>query len=171
MRGNDRHEHVAIDLRTGLIHSEHAIRVAVVRDAEIDLMRTDQLGDDIEVRRPAFLVDVHAVVVAVDRVNRRSKVLERLHGRLGRRPVAAVDRDREARKVAANALDRVRDVPLRSVGHERGTAHIDARRTVPVPLGNRILLDLVLDLIGQLEAVPVEELDAVVLQPDCATPR
>ena len=44
MRGTDRHDGVSVHLGPGLVDSQHAIGVTVVRDAEVDVVGSDDLG-------------------------------------------------------------------------------------------------------------------------------
>ena len=69
----DRHDRIAVDLGSGLVHREHAVCVAVVRDAQVDFVGADDVDNRLQVRRAAAHIDVHAVGLAVDRDDLRAE--------------------------------------------------------------------------------------------------
>ena len=106
---------------------------------------------------PQPFVDVLAVRGVPDRGHLGAEPLERLRGDPGIGAVGAVDRDPEAGEVGAEALEHVVEV---AVGVDADA--VDR----PAAAFGRVeqRLDLLLGRVGELAAVLVEELDAVVLR-------
>ena len=59
--GADRHDLVAVDLRAVFVHGKAAVCVAVKRDAQRVIALAHPLGELLEMRRAALVVDVDAV--------------------------------------------------------------------------------------------------------------
>ena len=78
--------------------------------------------------------------------------------------MTAVQRDLQPAQVPRNRVDTVVYVAVDRVEDVVDRADTGAHGTLPVPLGLGEGLDLVFQVVGQLEAVPAEELDAVVLR-------
>ena len=89
----------------------------------------------------------------------RAELLERFRGDPGVGAVRAVDDDLQAREVAAEALDDVLEVALRRDGDV-----VDSAPAIWRSVLAQERLDLLLGRVGQLAALAVEELDAVVLR-------
>ena len=118
--------------------------------------RADGLREQREVGRAAADVDVRPVRLVADRRDLRAELLERLRREPGVGAVRAVDRDPKAGEVGAEALEHVLEVAVRS-----DLDAVDLAAAGRRPVEQR--LDLLLGGVGQLAAVAVEELDAVVL--------
>ena len=161
--GADREDVVSVDDGAVRRHREQAVGVAVMRERDIGAGLLQQLDDGLKVRRTAPDVDVRAVWLGVDGEHLGAQFLEGSRRRPARRAVRAVERHLEPREVDALRADRVDgmlDVALRGVfEHDRrlGRGNLLAAHL----LDNH--LQLVFERVGQLVAVRVEELDAVVL--------
>ena len=139
------------------VDREHAVAVSVEGDAEVVAAVDDDALEQREIGRSAADVDVLAVGVGADRKDLGAEPLERLRRDAGVGAVRAVDGDAQAGEVASEALDDVLEVAVR-----RDADPVD----LPSGLTRRRLeqrLDLLLGGVGQLAALGVEELDAVVL--------
>ena len=166
VRGADRHDRVAVDLCAGLVDRQHAVRVAVVRDAEVDVVARRPARDSgarfVEPQPTLMSMPSQSQLIAIDLGAQPAKRLGR--GDRGS-AVTAVHRDRQPGQIDVDRGDAVRDVAL------DGVVDSGAIVPTPAPVGRSQSrsrraerLDLVLELVGQLEAVSAEELDAVVLR-------
>src|SRR5581483_10623011 len=152
------HDLVAVDDLAALVDREHAVAVAVERDAEVEAAVAHRALQKGEVGRAAAHVDVRAVGRVADRVHDRAAALERRRGDTGVRAVRAVDGEAQPGEVLPEALEDVVEI---GVGRD-----LDVLDAALVDAGRRgeQLLDLLLGLVRQLASVRVEELDAVVLR-------
>ena len=85
------HQLIAVDELAALVDREHAVRVAVEREAEIGAARPHRGLQLLRMRRAATGVDVPAVGIGVQHVDARARVAQRARPELRRRPVRAVD--------------------------------------------------------------------------------
>src|SRR6476661_1802305 len=154
----DRDDLVAVDRLAVLVDREHAVAVTVERDAEVVASFDDGARQEAEIGRTAAHVDVRPVGRVADRVNLGSALLEGLRSESGVGAVRAVDDDAQAVQVRTEALENVLEVRVRRDLDPLDLPLVDARR------GDQQLLGLLLGCIGELVAVRVEELDAVVLR-------
>ena len=152
----DRHDLVAVDDRAVFVDREHAVAVAVERDAEVELSGGDAVLQRGEVGRAAADVDVGAVGFVSDRLDVRTHLLERTRCNLGVRAVRAVDGDSQTGEVAAEALEHVLEITVDGDADMIDLAAAGCRRVEQ-------RLDLLLRRVVQLASVAIEELDAVVL--------
>ena len=147
----------ALDLEVEREDSEHPVAVAVECDAEVEAAAAYGLGEQTEVGRAAADVDVRPVRVVADRGHLSAELLERLRRETGVGAVRAVDGDAKAGEVGAEALEDVLEVAVRG-----DLDAVDLATAGGGAVEER--LDLLLGAVRQLAAVPVEELDAVVLR-------
>ena len=148
----------------------HAVAVAVERDAEVGLLR----------RAPAALercgrggadavVDVEAVGLDADRDDVGAELVEHVRRDVVGGAVRAVDHDLQALEVELVREGALAELDVAAAGVVDAGAPCRASPTALQPIGCSISrLDRRFDLVGQLEAVAGEELDAVVLDRDCA---
>ncbi len=162
MGGADRHDDIAIDLGSRLVHGYHAIGVTVVGDPQIHAVRAHHLRERTQIGRAASVVDVHAVPLTVERYDRRAELPQDRGGGHGRRAMAAVHRDSHPAQITLDTVDGVVHVARKPVGERADATHSCAGGTLPVSPGDRELFYLVLKLVRKLEAFPAEQLDAVV---------
>ena len=138
------------------VDREHPVAVAVERDSEVGSGVDDRPAQGGKVGRAAAFVDVRPVGIGADRGHLGPERRERL----GRDPrvgaVCAVDHDSAAAEIGAETLDHVLEI---AVGGDVDAVDRAAARLWSVEQR----LDLVLRAVGELVAVGVEELDAVVL--------
>ena len=153
----DRDDLIAVDGLAVLVDREHAVAVAVEGDAEVEAAVAHGLLQQREVGRAAADVDVVAVGRIADRVHLRAALLECLRCEPGVRAVRAVDHDAQPAQIGAEPLEDVLQV---GVGRD-----LDVLDASLVDAGRRSeqRLDLLLGRVGQLVAMRVEELHAVVL--------
>ena len=176
-------DHVTVDLGAVGRHEHHAVGIAIVRHADVRAAFAHKLGKRLEMGGTAVHVDIGAVEVLVDRDDLRTQAAEGLSARERRGTVPRIERDAHAREVKAlreHALNRMLDVDLAGLVNGKGNAHLVARKHRGGVLAFRALfgsssstleaalldelLDLVFHLVGELIALGVEELDAVVLR-------
>ena len=148
---------ISVDHFALRVDGEHAIAVAVERHTEVCSHLHDLVAQSHKVGGTAVDVDVRAVRGVPDRRYARAELLERLRRDTGVRTVRTVDDDVQTRKVRPEALDDVLQV---GVGRNADLVHLAAAGSVRVEQR----LDLFLLRVGELAAVAVEELDAVVLR-------
>ncbi len=164
---------IAVDLLTRRGHEHHAIGIAIVGDAHIGAGFLHQLTQRPEMRGTAVDVDVVAVVVVVDDDHLGAETPEGRRARERRRAVPGVERDGHAREVDAlgeDGANRMLDVDLAGLldldcdaelgtrGHGRiRIARLVRTRNSAFEASRRDeRLNLVLDSVGQLEALRIE---------------
>jgi len=95
-RRDQGHELVAVDESALLIGNDHAVGVAIERDADIGA-RLDHLGAHrLRRRRAAFLVDVEAIRVVTDGDDLGAKLPESRRGNLVGAAIGSIDDDAQA---------------------------------------------------------------------------
>ena len=161
------HHLVAVNEHTVLVHGQAPVGVTVEGDADVVAARLYHGSQRIHVGRTAFIVDVDAVGVGIDNVGTQLGELVKEPGRSGiGGAVGAIHQDAQASQIAGDGGLEVVNV----VGH-RLLRHIAHLADLPVSLAGNIvvakeddILNLLLQLIGELKALAVEDLDAVVLK-------
>ena len=155
MEGRERHQLVAVDDLAVTGHREHAIAVAVEREAGV--VPVDRGGKALDVGRAGVAIDV--APVGLDR--------ERVH--LGAEPAEDLRRDAVGGAVRAVEQDPA-PVQVEIAEAELELAQVVARGAVQLAhtadRGPRLLeaaLDLALLVVAQLHPLRAEELDPVVL--------
>ena len=171
---------VAIDLGAVFRHEHHAVGIAIVGNAHVSAAFGHKLGQGAQMGGAAIDVDVGAVIVVVDHGDFRTQTTQRLCARERRRAVARIERNVEPVEVdslARHRFDRMVDIHLACVldfksdanlvahGHFGFLARLFRTRNLALnaALGNEFL-DFIFDRVRKLEAIRVEELDAVVLR-------
>ncbi len=160
-----REDLVAVDLRAGAVHGQAAVRVTVVRDAEVGSVLDHGRLEQAEVGGAAAVVDVEAVRLGADRDDLRAGPGEGLGRDEGGGAVRLVQDDLQAVETVGEDPDEVGDVLLEALGVVGDAADAGAGGPVPGSAGAVLLvdgLDAVLQLVGELVAAAREELDAVV---------
>lgn len=155
-----RDELVAVDDLPGAVDGEHAVAVPVESEADVVLTVAHARDERLEVRRPAAVVDVAAVRLVADDVHVRAEAAEDLRRHAIGGPVRAVEQDTAPLQVERleARVQRAEIVLLRAV--QRADAADPVRRRGDVVV--EACLDRGLRVVGELEAVRREELDAVV---------
>jgi len=160
VQGADGEDLVAVDDLSCGVHREHAVAVPVERQSEVGAHIAHRPRQRIEMGRPAVDVDVHAVGLGADDRDARAQPFQHLWCGGDAGAVGAVDHQRDARQVRGTAADQRFDIPLAPLGSVHDGAEFR-------PLGacaGRVEggLHRRLILVGELEAVAAEHLDAVV---------
>ena len=163
--GADRHDPVAVLDLSLLVHHDHAVRVAVQRDPEVRPRVPHLRRHDLRIEGSALVVDVHPVGGNAEGDHLGAKLREHQRGDPVRRAVGAIHHNAQPfqGEVRGEGALQVYDVtagrvvdPLRlSDLRRRGTIFLEV-------LAVHQTLDPGLDVVGELEAVPAEELDPVV---------
>ena len=161
------HDLVAIDQTALLVHRQAAVGVAVEGDADVVAAGLYHGGQAVHVGGAAPLVDVHPVGVGVDHVSAQLGEAVEQPGSGGRGgAVGAVHQDAQAAQSGVDGALQMVDIVLAGLGgHIAHLANIATcfHRDIVVAKEDNIL-DFFLQFIGQLEALAVEDLDAVVLK-------
>jgi hypothetical protein len=164
--GADGDDLVAVDEVAVGVHRQHAVGVAVEREAHIRSQLDDRPAQDLRMRRSASVVDVHAVGSVGHHVDACAGGLEHMRRHLPRGAVGAVEDDVQPREPAAaeGAHQRVDIGGSRRAGPDPsdlapgGQRQRSAAGDQAIELGLEPFLDGVVEL-----ATPSgEELDAVV---------
>ena len=164
--GAHRHDLVAVDDLPLLVHDDDPIGVPVEGDADGRPALHDLGAYVVRVERAGLLVDVHAVRLHADGRHLRPELLQDERRHAVGRPVRCVDHHAHAveRHVARERLLEEDDVSSARVlellrAPDAGPSRAFAEELVVL----HQLLDLALGLVGQLEPVRAEDLDAIVL--------
>ena len=150
------HDLIAVDDVPVPVDRQHAVAVTVEGDAEVKPLLGDGALERAQVGRTAADVDVRAVGLVADSCDLRAQLRERLRREAGVRAVCAIHADPQALEVGSESFDDVLQVAVRG----------DADFVDLAAAGCRLVeerLDLFLLRVGQLLAVAIEELHAVVL--------
>ncbi len=149
---------VPVDLVGVAVHRDQPVAVAVERDAEVEVAVPDERGQRGEVGGATADVDVRPVGPVADRGHVGAEPLECGGRQPGHGPVGRVAGDPQAVEGRAEALDEHVDVALAEPVGAHGLPGGCRGRFV-----GEERLDLELLLVGQLDALAREDLDAVVL--------
>ena len=149
-----------------LIDQDDAIGVAIERNADIGAHFAHLAAQRFRRGRPAILVDVESVRFDADRNHVGAQLPQRFRHHLVGRAVGAIDHHAQAveREFARQRALGEFDVAVMDAVDAAGAAEAGALRQPPVDRLVEQLLDLLLDVVGQFEALRAEQLDAVVLE-------
>ena len=113
----DIHDRVAVDDIALLIYSDAAVRVAVEREADIQMIVHDILSQRLRMRCAAVHVDVEAVRSVSDHIGVRTQRVKDALGDLPGATVGAIETDTEVFVRTGRQRDQIADVavPSRSV--------------------------------------------------------
>jgi hypothetical protein len=159
------HQLIAIDHMPLLVDDEHAIRIAIERDAEIGPHFLHLAHQRIGRGGADLAIDVEPVRLDADRNDFRAELPERFGRDLVGGAIRAIDDDAQAgernlaRQGALGEFDIARPGRFDAFGAAERLGLGEMRRHVGVDQ----FLDLALDGVGELEPVRPEELDAVIL--------
>ena len=161
-----RQQLVAVDQMAALIDQDDAIGVAVERDADIGAHLAHLAAQRFRRGGSAFLVDVESVGLDADRNDIGAQFPQRFRHHLVGGAVGAIDHHAQAveAEVARQRALGEFDVAVMDAVDAAGAAETGALRQPLVERFIEQLLDLLLDVVGQLEALRAEQLDAVVLE-------
>ena len=165
--GRDREDLVAVHDRPLLVDEQAAVGVAVERDADVRAPFAHPRLQILGVERPAIAIDVLAVGLAGERRHARTEFLDHLGSDPVTGTVGRVHDDLHAveRQVAGKAVLGEDVIPAEGVIDAEGLADLGSGRAQVVDgVREHQFLDLRLQVVGELEAVGGEELDAVVLE-------
>ena len=151
---------------SALIDQDDAIGVAIERDADVGAHFAHLAAQRLRRGGPAFLVDVESVGLDADGNNVGAQFPQRFRYHLVGRAVGAIDHHAhavEAEIARQRALGEF-DVAVMHAVDAAGAPETRALRQSLVERFVEQLLDLLFDIVGQLEALRAEQLDAVVLE-------
>ena len=160
-----RQQLVAVDDMAVLVGDDHAVGVAVERDADVGAHLAHLAAELLRRGRAAVAVDVEAVGLDADRDHLGAELPQRLRHHPVGGAVGAVDHDAqavEAHGARQRALGEF-DVAVVHALDALGAAEVGALGELLGEVGIDQRFDLVLDLVGELVAVRAEQLDAVVV--------
>ena len=153
---------VAVDHTAALIHGQAAVGIAVVGKAHIQALLNHVALQALHMRGATVHIDVKAIGRGVDHAHVGAQRVEHRLGHRGRRAVGAVDADLDTLQRKVRTCDERGNIAVAAL-------HIVHRGTDLVARGQRHLalaIDIVLDelqhVLVHLEAVAVNELDAVI---------
>ena len=156
---------VAVDQRTRLIEAETAIRVAVVRNADVCMTLEHRAAQRVKVRRAAAVIDVHAVRESVDHLHLRAKTAQNLRHCLIGSTIRAVEHNLHAVEAFRARTHHIVDILVEQIVAILHNPDFLARRTCRIVIRLQAAhkrLEFVLHRVRQLVAIPAEELDPVV---------
>ena len=159
----DGHDEVAVHLAAVLVQEQAAVGIAVKGNARHDLVVAAHiLGQRLHVGGAAALVDVHAVRRGRQHHRVGAQLPQQRFGADAGRTVRAVHRDLHAVQAAGDGGFQMLDVVAHGALPAADLAQVAARNQRHLVLFvQHQRLDLVLQLVGQLEALAAEDLDAV----------
>ena len=145
------------------VHGKAAIRVAVKGDAAVQLMLF-HIGDKLlHMRRAAVIVDIHAVGRAGQHLAAHAERRKQLFCRYRRRAVGAIDGNMQPVQLHRHGGQQITDIVVCRLFADRHSADraADRRRQLHSVIEHD-RLDLLLQRVGQLIALAVEDLNAVI---------
>ncbi len=149
-----------------LVDDDHAIGVAIERDADVSAHLTHLAAECLRRGRAAFLVDVEAVRLDADGDHVGAQFPQRLRHHLVGRAMCAIDDDAqafEAERARQRPLGEFDVAVIRTVD-AAGAADAGAVGELARKVLIEQLLDPHLDVVRELVAVGSEQLDAVVVE-------
>jgi hypothetical protein len=149
----------------GLVHHDDPVGVAVQRDADVGAALAHLARAGLGVQRAAAVVDVPAVGLVADAVDRGAQLTEHQRRHAVGRAVGGVDHHLHAlqRELVGEGGLYEGHIAAGGVVQALGRAHTRARGPPRVQAAvQQQRLDLQLRLVRELEAVRAEQLDAVV---------
>ena len=157
---------ITVDQMAMLVGDQHAVGIAVERDADIGSHLAHLAAERFRRRRPAIVIDVEAVGFDADRHHVGAEFPECVGRNAVCGAVGAVDDDAQAikRKIARQGALGEFNVAVMHAIDALGAAEIAAGGEPLGEIGRHELFDLVFGLVGQLVAVGPEQLDAVVVE-------
>src|SRR5882757_223558 len=157
---------VAVDHMAALVDQDDAIGIAIERDADIGAHLAHLLAQRFRRGRAAFLVDVETIGIDAHRDDVGAKLPQRFRHHLVGSPVGTIDHHAQSveRELARQRTLGEFDVAVMDAVDAAGAAEAGALRQMAVDRLVEQLLDLLLDIVGQFEALRAEQLDAVVLE-------
>src|SRR6185437_4476710 len=164
--GDDGEQLVAVDDMPALVDDEHAVGVAVERNADVGAHLAHLARQRVEIGRAAVLVDVEAVRIDADRNDLGAELPQRAWRDLVGGAVGAIDDDTqifESDAARQRALGEF-DVTVLHAVDAAGAAEVLAAGQLLAEIGIEQRLDLQLHLVAELVAVRPEDLDAVVVE-------
>ena len=161
-----REQLVAVDHMAALVDQDDPVGVAVERDADVGAHLAHLAAQRLRRGGAAFLVDVEAVRLDPDRNDVGAEFPQRFRHHLVGRAIGAIDHHAQAveAEIARQRALGEFDVAVMDAVDAAGAAEAGALRQLLVERFVEQLLDLLLDVVGQLEALRAEQLDAVVLE-------
>ena len=168
-----RQQLVAIDNMSLLVDDNDAVGVAVERNADVGAHLAYLAAQRVGRRRTAFAVDVEAVGLDADRNDIGAELPERIRRDPVAGAVGAIDHDAQTfkREIARQRALGEFDVAVVDAVDPLGAAEFASFGQALGNVGVDQPLDVLLDLVRKLVAVRAEQLDAVVVELGCATPK
>ena len=161
--GADGHDLVAVDGIPLLVHQQAAVGVAVEGDAQIVPAGNNAPGQGLQMGGAAAVVDVDAVRLRVDEVRLKRKRPEQVRRGGAGRAVGAVHQHPQAGQVAVDAAQQMLHIgAVQGVHTVVAAAHGAVHGSRKLRMVQDQVLHTPLHLIGELVALGVEDLDAVV---------
>ena len=158
---------IAIDNLAFLIHTEAAVRIAIVRNTEVSTVFNDSLLQRLHMCRATVLIDVDAIRQRMDDLDLRAERTQHFrHNLIGCTICTVKDNLHAIETLLAGALDKL-DVLVQQVRTIFDMTDAVANRTSKIIIVFELMhddLELILDSIRQFVAVATEELDAVVVE-------
>ena len=161
-----REQLVAVDHVSALIDQDDPVGIAIERDADVGAHFAHLAAQRFRRGRSAFLVDIESIGLDADRNHVGAQFPQRFRHHLVGRAVGAIDHHAQAveAEVARQRALGEFDVAVVDAVDTAGAAETGALRQPLVERFVEQLLDLLFDVVGQLEALRAEQLDAVVLE-------
>ena len=162
----DGHDHIAIDFVAVLVHHQAAVGVAIEGHAGVEAVFAHVGLEGLKVRGAAIAVDVEAVGRVGEHVRGGAEGVEKALGGAAGRTVGAVHGDVEALQRVGNGAEKVVHIVLDHLIAHVGDLADGFRRggRGRVDLAEGVVLDALLQFVGQFHALAAEHLDAVELR-------
>ena len=164
--GNEGQDLIAVDQPAMLVGHHQPVGIAIQRQAEIRAVPAHLTAEEAGHRRAAAVIDVEPVRLHADPDHIRAQFPQHRRRHAIGRAIGAIDHDLQPVQPHAAREGGLRrlDIPPRRILHARGAAELCRGREPAGQVGAHQPLDLRLGLVGQLEAVRAEQLDAVILE-------
>ena len=164
VQGADGHDLIAVYHAAGFIHQQTAVRVAVEGHADVIALLYHLGRQVLQVGRTAAVVDVHAVGGPVEEDGVGLEPSEQLRGRGAGGAVGAVHQDAQPRQIRVNGGGHEVDViPLELLHAVMAAAQFPPGLESHGFFRKDFFLHPLLQRVGELVALAVENLDSVVL--------
>ena len=161
--GNQRHDLVAVYLVALLVHRQAAVCIAVEGNAHIIAALAHPSAQLLQMSGAAVYIDIGAVGPVIDIIHVHVIAVKQPLSRNGSRTVGAIHQHSQVMGLALHRGNQIADIEIHGmavvIGHANVSALFQGQRLV----GEHIVLNGILQLVGQLCSIGAKELDAVIL--------
>ena len=161
----DIHNQITVHHISFMVYSNTAVRVPIVRKADVQAVFLDKLLQNFDVGRAAVSIDVGAVRLVVDYISFRPQRVENTLGNRRRTPVGTVQSHLDIFEIPGGNRDQITNVavsPRRKI-HRAPNVFLHSQRNL-LNFTVDIFLNLLLNLSFDFLSVAIDDLNSIVIK-------